>query len=112
MTNGKAIIILNSLKQYYNDKNEDSYVGFDDEDNEAIDMAIKALEQTKWIPTSEKLPEDYIHVLCQFTLGGMGECYLAHGLFHIVGGVRLSHDEIIAWMSLPHSYKLESEDEE
>ena len=110
MTNEKAIIILNSLKQYYNDKNEDSYVGFDDEDNEAIDMAIKALEQTKWIPTSEKLPEDYIHVLCQFTLGGMGECYLAHGLFNIVGGVRLSHDEIIAWMPLPEAYEEESEE--
>lgn len=45
MTNEQAIIILNSLRQYYNDKNEDSYVGFDDEDNEAIETAIKALEQ-------------------------------------------------------------------
>jgi hypothetical protein len=43
MTDAKAINTLNSLKQYYNDKNEDSYVGFDDEDNEAIDMAIKSL---------------------------------------------------------------------
>lgn len=77
---------------------------------EALEMAVKALEQTRWIPTSEKLPEEYVHVLCQFALSGMGECYLAHGLFHIVGGVRLSHDEIIAWMPLPHSYKLESED--
>ena len=105
MTNGKAIITLNSLKQYYNDKNEDSYVGFDDEDNEAIDMAIKALEQTSWIPVSERLPEEHNHVLCQFTLGGMGECYLAHGVFHVVGGVRLSHDEIIAWMPLPTPYQ-------
>lgn len=67
-------------------------------------------EQTEWIPTSEKLPEDYVHVLCQFALGGMGECYLAHGLFHIVGGVRLSHDEIVAWMPLPQPYKVESEE--
>ena len=99
MTNEEAIKTLKKLKSFHNG----SY-------GTAIDEAIKALEQTKWIPTSEKLPEDYIHVLCQFTLGGMGECYLAHGLFHIVGGVRLSHDEIIAWMSLPQPYKAESEE--
>ena len=45
MTNEEARHTLKSLKEYYNDKNEDSYVGFDDEDNEAIDYAIKALEQ-------------------------------------------------------------------
>ena len=28
------------------------------EDAEALDMAIKALEQTRWIPVSERLPED------------------------------------------------------
>lgn len=44
MTNAEAINKLNSLKDYYNDKNEDSYVGFDNDDNEAIDLAIKALE--------------------------------------------------------------------
>lgn len=45
MTREEAISTLNSIKQYYNDKNEDSYVGFDNEDNEALQMAIKALEQ-------------------------------------------------------------------
>lgn len=45
MTPQEAINTLNSIKQYYNDKNEDSYVGFDNEDNEALGMAIKALEQ-------------------------------------------------------------------
>ena len=44
MTNEEAINTINSLKQYYNDKNEDSYVGFDNEDNEALTLAIKALE--------------------------------------------------------------------
>lgn len=84
---------------------------YDTEGIEALEMAIKALEQTEWIPTSEKLPEDYIHVLCQFALCGMGECYLAHGLFHILGGVRMSCDEVIAWMPLPEPYKAESEGE-
>ena len=69
------------------------------------------LEKTsKWIPISEGLPEDYIHVLCQFTLGGMGECYLAHGVFHVVGGLVMTCNEVIAWMPLPEPYKAESEE--
>lgn len=48
MTREEAINTLNLLKNYYNDENvsdDIGYVGFDDEDNEALDMAIKALEQ-------------------------------------------------------------------
>jgi len=41
----EAINTLKILKDYYNDKDEDGYIGFDDKDNEAIDFAIKALEQ-------------------------------------------------------------------
>ena len=77
---------------------------------EAFDMAIQVLVQTKWIPVSERLPEDNIHVLCQFYLGGMGECYLAHGVFHVVGGVVMTCNEVIAWMPLPQPYNVESED--
>ena len=55
MTNEEAINILNSLKQYYNDKNEDSYVGFDSVDNKALDMAIKALEQQPCEDVLEKI---------------------------------------------------------
>lgn len=74
------------------------------EQKQALDMAIKALEPTSWIPVSEKLPEEYIHVLCQFTLNGMGECYLAHGVFHVVGGLVMTCNEVIAWMPLPQPY--------
>ena len=63
-------------------------------------------EQTRWIPCVERLPEDYIHVLCQFTLGGMGECYLAHGAFHVVGGLVMTCNEVIAWMPLPERYEI------
>lgn len=75
------------------------------EQKEALDIAIKALEQTRWIPVSERLPEEYIHVLCQFCMGGMGECYLAHGVFHVVGGLVMTCNEVIAWMELPEPYK-------
>ena len=49
MTPEYAIETLKSIKEYYNDKNEyyEGYMGFDDTDNEVIDMAIKALEQYK-----------------------------------------------------------------
>lgn len=62
MSKEETIKNLKKLKSFHNG----SY-------GTAIDEAIKALlEQTEWIPVSERLPEDYIHVLCQFTLGGMG----------------------------------------
>ena len=108
MTNEEIKNTLKSLKSYYNDKNEyceDGYVGFDDEDNEAIDMAIKALEQPSWIPVSERLPEEYNHVLCQFCMGGMAECYYANNFFHVVGGLRINSDEVVAWMPLPTPYQ-------
>lgn len=82
-------------------------------DGDLIADAIKRLPSvtphTRWIPVSERLPEEYIHVLCQFTLSGMGECYLAHGVFHIVGGLVMNCNEVIAWMPLPQRYS-ESED--
>ena len=55
MTNAEAINKLNSLKDYYNDKNEDSYVGFDNDDNEAIDLAIKALEIELLTDTEQRI---------------------------------------------------------
>ena len=104
MTNDKAIKWLKVEASYIEED-----VGNGKEILEAYDMAIEALEQTRWIPCSERLPEEYIHVLCQFTLGGMGECYLAHGLFHIVGGLVMTCNEVIAWMPLPEPYQAESE---
>ena len=83
--------------------------------NTALDMAIMAiiaLEKTRWIPVTEKLPKEYNHVLCQFCMGGMSECYYAHGHFHVVGGLRMTTDEVLAWMPLPQPYKAEGSDEE
>lgn len=58
MTNEEAINTLKSLKDYYNDKSEyceDGYVGFDSEDNEALDKAIKALEIELLTDTEQRI---------------------------------------------------------
>ena len=58
MTNKGAINIINSLKDYYNDKSEyceDGYVGFDNEDNEALDLAIKALDIELLTDTEQRI---------------------------------------------------------
>ena len=68
-------------------------------------MAEITSEQARWIPCSEKMPDINIHVLAQFVMGGMAECYYAHNWWHIVGGFRISGDEVIAWMPLPQPYK-------
>lgn len=73
---------------------------------EAIDIAIKALEQQpKWVPVSERLPEEWKNVLVQFILGGMMECYLSFGKWHIVGGGRKEIEFSYAWRELPQPYE-------
>lgn len=79
---------------------------------EAYDVATKALEQTRWIPVSERLPEsdEECHTFLVTDINGnvtLSDFYLS-----------LSNSEpywsgmidVIAWMSLPHPYKAESEE--
>ena len=105
MTNEKAIIILNSLKQYYNDKNEDSYVGFDDEDNEALDYVINLLKQTRWIPVSERLPELGERVLCQCQANIYEVLKLTVDGWYYNPNHCYMESFVIAWMPLPEAYK-------
>jgi hypothetical protein len=85
------------------------YVHLDDVKNAIANMPSVTPQQTRWIPVSKELPEENIHVLCQFYMGGMAECYHAHGVWHIVGGYRISCDEVVAWMPLPEPYRSENE---
>jgi len=77
---------------------------------EALDMAIKALEQ-KWIPVSERLPEESITVIGITTFD---DIYKAE-LYDDCGEKKWYADgnfdvPIVAWMPLPEPYKAESEE--
>ena len=108
----------------------DNEVRYGDTDNhynevmkriEAFDIAIKALEQTRWIPCIERLPEPNRLVLCYITTGTTKTYFLAwwndiqNDWEEGIGGCRLLENdlgyEVIAWMPLM-PYKPESEDKE
>ena len=94
------------------------------EQKEALDMAIKALEQTTWIPVSERLPEIKQHVLLscygRVIYGRMisEDGNSGYPVFEICDSVgekrpivlettvhsKFTTSRIIAWMPLPEPY--------
>ncbi len=88
---------------------------------DALEMAIQALEQTRWIPVSERLPKDHKNVLIylslnQITIGLYNSHRLPFMNKPIGWGANAPHDwssdEVVAWMPLPEPYKAENEDKE
>ena len=93
-------------------------------DRDALDMAINLLKQTRWIPVSERLPEDGQHVMVTF--GGKIAFCLAQDnngtLTEITSIISKDAnvlwlypedewgDGYVAWMPLPQPYKAESEE--
>lgn len=76
-------------------------------------------EQTRWIPCSERLPEEneYVGDVCKYYLiqDEYGDMYVAH--LSSVGWIPINSlkaisDEVIAWRPLPKPYKAEMESEE
>lgn len=68
-----------------------------------------AVEETRWIPCSERLPEDNTDVIICFYNGEViGMRYLGNGIFQ--GVYEHTTKAIVAWMPLPKPYR-EGEDE-
>lgn len=102
MTIDRAIEILNP-------EHREAYNGLD-EVNEACRMGMEALERTRWIPCSERLPEDGQDVLCwyqYFRYGNYNRLWQTYGIGFQYNGnwggeVSTGRDtKVLFWMPLP-----------
>ena len=83
-------------------------------DREAIDLAIEALKREKWIPVSEKLPEEDAPVLIQKDCSCLVDEHYGRAVGMYDGDKYWTveddfYAEPIAWMPLPKPYKENNE---
>ena len=114
MTNEEALDELNVIYErlsHPEDCEQGVYSFRDGDYLEALDMAIKALEQTRWIPVSERLPEEN-----EFVIVTIETATISKGKKRSVTKCMYSENSIfwkeyvVAWMPLPEPYKAESEE--
>lgn len=111
MTIDRAIEILNP-------EHRENYDGMD-EVNEACRMGMEALKRTRWIPGSERPPEDKIRdkirsYLCwyeYFRYGSYNAMYQTYGIGYYCNGrwggevAQGQKAKVLAWMPLPEPPK-------
>lgn len=101
MTNEFAIKVLTELKSY---GDKFANIGFDRK--EALDLAIKALEQTRWIPCSEKQPDktgQYL-VTIKYRHDEKGYKYMTARRDYYADYKTWNDSLVIAWQPLPEPY--------
>ena len=111
MTNKEAIKVLENHISPYDDCKADN------EANQAIRLAVKALENSSWIPTSEMLPDKYGCYLVMWR--SLTEDFTDELFYEIceyipeedewerIEQAGKSGAEIVAWMPLPEPYTKE-----
>jgi len=86
---------------------------------EHLEIAIKILEQTRWIPCSERLPKknEYVKDVCKyyFILDEYGDIHVAH-LSNIgwepIDASGIIENKIVAWMPWMPSLELDKAENE
>jgi hypothetical protein len=95
-------------------KNGDTSSSIWGKDVEALDHTIKKVEQTRWIPCSERLPEedgDYL-VTTKWKGSYSGNVYIeTHVAYYRKKSKEWDYVDIIAWMPLPEPYKEENNEQ-
>ena len=101
--------IIECIKEVKEDYWEDDGYGYATADCQrittALDETIERLEQTGWIPISERLPEESKRYVVATKYNDVMTDFYTGERF-------LQGDDIIAWMLLPEPYKAESENKE
>ena len=86
---------------------------------EAVDKAIKALEEQEWIPCKERLSEKEVDVLCcrdnkTMTIMHFNPVLTTRypkGFSVVKDAFSWRQDNVIAWMPLPEPYKEGEQDD-
>jgi hypothetical protein len=111
MTKERAIKILADAEKFFESIDAGELFSLDEE-IEAFEMAIKALEQTRWISVSDRLPgkPDYYLV----TLGDESSPDRDVDISAYFGNDWdwRPIDEILAWMPLPEPWKGDTDETE
>ena len=70
----------------------------------AIDVANQQPTSDGWIPVSERLPEEDVDVLITTSWGALYIAWICKGVWN-TDDFDCEDDEVIAWQSLPPTYK-------
>lgn len=90
---------------------------------QALDTVVEAADRARWIPVSERLPEEEGRYLVTFRserkayLVGYGNCQMSvcgkkigYGWYDLHDAVYFDKKSIVAWMPLPEPYHITDPD--